>query len=226
MRGAPLHRLAEAPIPTPMQNVVLVDYGSGNLHSAHKALVKAAADHGVPVRISVTDDPDQIRQADRIVLPGVGAFGACRAMLAARPGVVDALTDAVIHRTRPFLGICVGMQLLADRGLEYGEHSGLGWIGGTVRPVEAKGLKIPHMGWNRVTGAGHDLLAAAGDAYFVHSYCFDTDDPTHVAATVTYGEQFTAMVVKDHISGVQFHPEKSQAYGLSFLANFLKWDPS
>ncbi len=209
-----------------MQTVVLVDYGSGNVHSAHKALVRAAADTGLAVKIELTADPAQVAAADRLVLPGVGAFGACRTMLDAREGLVEALSEAVLEQKRPFLGICVGMQLLATRGLEHGETPGLGWIGGQVRSLNADGLKVPHMGWNSVDGGGHPLLPPDGDAYFVHSYRFDAADPQAVAATCTYGERFPAMVARDNIAGVQFHPEKSQAYGLRFLANFLEWSPS
>ncbi|WOI53543.1 imidazole glycerol phosphate synthase subunit HisH [Parvularcula sp. LCG005] len=207
------------------QSVCLIDYGSGNLHSAHKALVKAAHDHDIHAEVHVTADPALITAADRIVLPGVGAFGACMEMLEARPGLREALEEAVQGAGRPFLGICVGMQLLARTGLEHGETAGLGWINGQVRALTAPGLKIPHMGWNTVQGRGHAILPEDADAYFVHSYCFDADDPASVQATCGHGEDFAAMIGRDNIVGVQFHPEKSQAYGLTLLANFMKWRP-
>ncbi|MEM9421986.1 MAG: imidazole glycerol phosphate synthase subunit HisH [Pseudomonadota bacterium] len=209
-----------------MQTVVLVDYGSGNVHSARKALVRAAHEAGIAADIVLSGDPDRVAKADRVVLPGVGAFGACRAMLDGKAGLVDALTHSVLEEKQPFLGICVGMQLLADEGVEHGHAAGLGWIGGQIRPLSAPGLKIPHMGWNTVEGAGHPLLPPDGDAYFVHSYCFQPNKPDAVAAQSTYGETFCAMVAKGNVAGVQFHPEKSQAYGLQFLSNFLTWDPS
>ncbi|MEM9233237.1 MAG: imidazole glycerol phosphate synthase subunit HisH [Pseudomonadota bacterium] len=206
-----------------MQTVALIDYGSGNLHSAEKALAHVA---GRDARILVTSTPEVIAKADRIVLPGVGAFGACMTALRARQGVIEAMTEAVHQKGRPFLGICVGMQLLADRGLEYGEHNGLGWISGTVRALEAPGLKIPHMGWNEVRSSDHDIFPPDADAYFVHSYCFEAEDPAVVSATCTYGETFAAAVLDRNVAGVQFHPEKSQAYGLNLLSRFLKWSPS
>ncbi len=206
-----------------MQYVALIDYGSGNLHSAQKALVRAATERGVDAAIHVTSDPKVIATADRIVLPGVGAFGACMAALNERPGLAEAIDRHIRDAQRPFLGICVGMQLLAERGVEYGEHKGLGFLPGTVRLLEAKGQKLPHIGWNTVEGAGHPLLPPDGDAYFVHSYCFDATQANDVAATATYGERFTAMVARDNVAGTQFHPEKSQAFGLALLGNFLEW---
>ncbi|MEM9989723.1 MAG: imidazole glycerol phosphate synthase subunit HisH, partial [Pseudomonadota bacterium] len=176
--------------------------------------------------VEVTADPEAVRGADRLVLPGVGAFGTCMAALKARPGLVAALEGAVLEAKRPFLGICVGMQLLATKGLEHGETAGLGWIDGTVGPLQVDGLKVPHMGWNHVEGAGHLLLPPDGDAYFVHSYAFEVSDPHVVAATATYGQPFPAMVIKGNIAGTQFHPEKSQAYGLDLLGRFLTWELS
>ena len=209
-----------------MQTLALIDYGSGNLHSAEKALSRVAAERGDAVEVVVTDDPDVILRADRIVLPGVGAFGACRQALGARDGVIEAMTEAVQQKGRPFLGICVGMQLLATRGLEYGEHQGLGWIPGEVRPLAAPALKIPHMGWNDVRARGHDLLPPDGDAYFVHSYHFAPEDEDVIAATCSYGEEFPAAIISGNVAGVQFHPEKSQGYGLALLGNFIEWSPS
>ena len=204
------------------ERIALVDYGAGNLRSVENAL-RAAGAEGV----AVTADPAAVRDADRIVLPGVGAFAACMGALSAIPGMIDALNEAVVGRGQPFLGICVGMQLLADAGEEYGTHPGLGWIGGTIRlltPADPA-LKVPHMGWNDVRPtADHDLIEA-GEAYFLHSYAFDVTDPAHLAATTDHGGPVTAAVVRDTILGVQFHPEKSQAYGLAFLARFLGWRP-
>ncbi|RFB05183.1 imidazole glycerol phosphate synthase subunit HisH [Parvularcula marina] len=209
-----------------MQTVALIDYGSGNLHSAEKALSSVAEEGASAARICVTSSPKEILKADRIVLPGVGAFGACMAALSARDGVIDALREAVLDKGAPFLGICVGMQLLASRGFEHGEHQGLGWIAGSVRALKAEGLKIPHMGWNDVQAKEHALFPPDGDAYFVHSFCFDAEDPADIAATATYGETFPAAIIRKNIAGVQFHPEKSQTYGLSLLGNFLNWEPS
>lgn len=216
---------------------VVVDYGSGNLHSAGKALERAARDGGSGVRVVVSSDPDAVMAADRIVLPGVGAFGDCHAGLAAVAGLEDAIKRQVIENGRPFLGICVGMQLMATRGLEFGEHPGLDWIAGEVRPIAPAdpGLKIPHMGWNTLTpageGAAHPLFAdiplgADGwHAYFVHSFHFVPQDERHVFARTDYGGPITAAVGRDNLFGTQFHPEKSQALGLKLLANFLAWSP-
>jgi imidazole glycerol-phosphate synthase subunit HisH len=209
-----------------MQRVALIDYGSGNLRSAEKALVRAADG---AAEIVVTHDPDFVARADRVVLPGVGAFKACMEALSARSGVVEAMAEAVRGRGAPFLGICVGMQLMASRGLEFGETPGLGWIAGDVRrlQVEDPRLKVPHMGWNALEGvAGQPLLAdlaAGAPVYFTHSYAFFPNDPADVAAYVTHGERFPAAV--DNLAGVQFHPEKSQSAGLGLLANFLEWRP-
>ncbi|MDZ7893924.1 MAG: imidazole glycerol phosphate synthase subunit HisH [Sphingobium sp.] len=202
--------------------IALIDYGAGNLHSVHNALVKAGAGHAV-----ITADPDLVSRADRIVLPGVGAFRACRDALVAIPGMVDALRDAVLVRGVPFMGICVGMQLMADAGEEFGRHDGLGWIPGTVRLIQPTdpALKVPHMGWNDVVPAGHAPLLVPGEAYFLHSYHFDAADPAHVIATTDHGGPLVAAIGRDNMLGVQFHPEKSQSYGLSLLSRFLEWRP-
>ena len=205
--------------------IALVDYGAGNLHSVHNAL-KAAGAKGV----KVTADPAVVRAADRIVLPGVGAFGACAAGLRAIPGLIDAMAERVRGGGVPFLGICVGMQLLATRGLEYGVTEGLGWVPGEVRLIERTdpAIKVPHMGWNDVVPTRHRdgaELIAAGEAYFLHSYHFQPDDGAHVAAMTDHGGGLVAAVAHDNLLGVQFHPEKSQGYGLELLARFLDWNP-
>jgi glutamine amidotransferase len=204
------------------ERIALVDYGAGNLRSVHNALIAAGASGVV-----VTDDPAQIRAADRIVLPGVGAFAACRNALATLPGMIDALEETAIRGGRPFLGICVGMQLMADAGEEHGRHAGLGWIGGTVRLLEPAdpALKVPHMGWNDVAPAGAHPLVLPGEAYFLHSYAFDVADPAERIAATDHGGAVTAAIGRDNLIGVQFHPEKSQAYGLAFLNRFLEWRP-
>ena len=212
----------------------IIDYGSGNLHSAQKAFERAAREQGVTDAITVTSDPDVIRRAERIVLPGVGAFADCRAGLQALPGLDAALREAVIERGRPFLGICVGMQLMATRGLEHGESAGLDWIGGDVvaiKPADTA-LKIPHMGWNTLDLARpHPVFdgVATGEsglhAYFVHSFHFVPADSEHVLARTDYGAPLTAAVARDNLVGVQFHPEKSQMLGLALIANYLRWRP-
>ncbi|GLI97216.1 imidazole glycerol phosphate synthase subunit HisH [Sphingobium sp. BS19] len=202
--------------------IALIDYGAGNLHSVHNALRQAGAQD-----VSITADPDVVRGADRIVLPGVGAFRACRDALVGVDGLVDAMAEAVLKRGVPFLGVCVGMQLLADAGEEFGRHDGLGWISGTVRHIEPAdaSAKVPHMGWNDVVpGVAHPLIEP-GEAYFLHSYHFAASDPAHVAATSDHAGPLVAAVARDTIIGTQFHPEKSQRYGLSFLARFLDWKP-
>lgn len=215
-------------------SVAIVDYGSGNLHSAQKAFERAAREAGLGLEIIVTADPDVVAKADRIVLPGVGAFADCRAGLDAVPGMVQALTEAAIDKARPFLGICVGMQLLATRGLEYRTTAGLDWIGGDVRLIRPNdpGLKIPHMGWNDLhPQSDHPLidgieLGPRGlNAYFVHSYALDAADPSDVLALTEYGGPVTAIVARGNIVGTQFHPEKSQRLGLQLIANFLTWTP-
>jgi len=202
--------------------VALIDYGAGNLHSVHNALVTAG---GTDVRI--TADPKVVARADRIVLPGVGAFAACRDGLHRLPGVIEAMTEAVRTRGTPFLGVCVGMQLLADKGEEFGTHEGLGWIAGTVRRIEPHdhAVKVPHMGWNDVTPTRPHPLLQPGEAYFLHSYHFDAANPDEILATTNHGGPLVAAVGRDNIIGVQFHPEKSQRYGLSFLSRFLDWNP-
>ena len=205
--------------------IALIDYGAGNLHSVHNALKAAGAEH-----IAVTADPNLVRGAQRIVLPGVGAFGACRDGLWAIPGMVEALEARVINDGVPFLGICVGMQLLATRGLEHGSHDGLCWIPGEVRAIERTdpAIKVPHMGWNDVVHAHHgdgSELIDEGEAYFLHSYHFQPEEGAHVAAMTDHGGGLVAAVARDNILGVQFHPEKSQQYGLDLLRRFLDWDP-
>ena len=214
-------------------SVAIVDYGSGNLHSAHKAFERAAHEAGLDCVVEVTSDPDVVSRAERIVLPGVGAFADCRRGLDAVPGMVDALEQSVRRRGRPFLGICVGMQLMATRGLEYETVAGLDWIGGDVAQIrEAPGLKIPHMGWNTLqVRRDHPLLAgiATGDgglhAYFVHSFPLYPANPDDVVAIADYGGPVTAMVGRENVVGTQFHPEKSQKLGLALIANFLRWRP-
>ena len=205
--------------------IALIDYGAGNLHSVHNALKAAGAE-----RVSVTADPGIVRGAQRIVLPGVGSFGACAEGLRAIPGLVDALEERVLQGGVPFLGICVGMQLLAERGLEHGVTEGLGWIEGQVEPIERTdpAIKIPHMGWNDVSPLPHlngAQLVEPGEAYFLHSYHFVPDNGRDIAAMTDHGGGLVAAVARDNLLGVQFHPEKSQAYGLALLARFLDWRP-
>jgi glutamine amidotransferase len=212
-----------------MASVALIDYGSGNLASAAKALARAAADTGH--EIIVTADPAAVKAAERVVLPGVGAFADCMRGLSAVPGMVPMLREKVLKEGAPFLGICVGMQLLATVGKEFGEHLGLGWIAGEVVKIapDDVALKIPHMGWNELKIVQqHKLLdgIAPGDhAYFVHSYQFVPALPDDLIATTDYGGALTAMIGNENIAGTQFHPEKSQATGLKLLSNFLKWKP-
>jgi glutamine amidotransferase len=211
---------------------VLIDYGSGNLRSAAKAFERAVREHELDVHVRVSADAKDVAGASHIVLPGVGAFGDCRRGLDQVPGMVAALRRAVLEQGRPFLGICVGMQLMASRGLEHGEHPGLDWIAGEVRllPAAGQGLKIPQMGWNdlQLVVEAHPLLAGlrSGDhAYFVHSYGFVPADGACVLATVDYGGPVAAIIGRGNLVGTQFHPEKSQAVGLRLIANFLKWRP-
>jgi glutamine amidotransferase len=202
--------------------LALVDYGAGNLHSVANALKAAGAE-----AVTVTSNPDVVRAADRIVLPGVGSFRACAEGLRAIPHLEEAMRERVLVGAAPFLGICVGMQLLADRGVEHGVTPGLGWIGGEVRLIERTdpAIKIPHMGWNDVEITPHAALVEPGEAYFLHSYHFVPEDGQHVAAMTDHGGGLVAAVAKDTMVGVQFHPEKSQAYGLALLARFLEWRP-
>jgi len=199
--------------------VALIDYGAGNLQSVKNALKAAGAED-----IRVTADPAEVMSADRIVLPGVGAFAHCMGALSAIPGMVDALNEATGPGAKPFLGICVGMQLMAEAGEEHGRHAGLGWVKGTVRLIETTDatVKIPHMGWNDVVPTAPHPLIAAGEAYFLHSYAFDGDD---VLATTSHGGPVVAAIGRDNRVGVQFHPEKSQRFGLSLLSRFLEWRP-
>jgi glutamine amidotransferase len=214
--------------------VAIVDYGSGNLHSAAKAFERAARESGHTQAILVTCEPDAIARADRVVLPGVGAFADCRRGLDAIPGMIDALNETVQRRGRPFFGICVGMQLLAERGREYEVTPGLGWIPGEVDQItpDDPNLKIPHMGWNTLTvRREHPLfdglpLGPSGlHAYFVHSYEMKPAHQADLIAQADYGGPLTAVVGRDNIVGTQFHPEKSQRLGLALIANFLKWTP-
>jgi len=212
-----------------MQTIALIDYGSGNLRSAEKALWESARRLGKRRDIRATCDPDFIARADRLVLPGVGAFAACMRALTARVGVIEAMGEAV-RRGAPFLGICVGMQLMATRGLEFGETPGLDWIPGDVALItpEDPALKVPHMGWNDIAAeTPHPLFAeAAGkDFYFTHSFAFEPRDPGAVTASFQHGGRFAAAVASENLAGVQFHPEKSQASGLALISRFLEWTP-
>jgi glutamine amidotransferase len=215
-------------------SVAIVDYGSGNLHSAAKAFERAAHEAGADRPIVVTDDPAAVARADRVVLPGVGAFADCRRGLNAVAGMVEALDEAVRRKGRPFLGICVGMQLLAERGREYEVTDGLGWIAGEVDRIAPgdPGLKIPHMGWNTLNVArphalieGLPLGPQGLHAYFVHSFALNPSRRADLVAEAEYGGAVTAIVGRDNIVGTQFHPEKSQKLGLALIANFLKWKP-
>lgn len=214
--------------------VAIIDYGSGNLHSAAKAFERASRECGRATPVTVTADPDVVRRATRIVLPGVGAFKDCRDGLKAVPGMWDTLVEDVTHKGKPFLGICVGMQLMATRGLEHDISEGFGWIAGDVTPIVPRdgSFKIPHMGWNTLDLVRpHALLdgIALGPqglhAYFVHSFHLACRDPRDVVATTDHGATVTAMVGRDNMAGTQFHPEKSQALGLALIANFLRWSP-
>ncbi|MCF3933965.1 imidazole glycerol phosphate synthase subunit HisH [Acuticoccus sp. M5D2P5] len=215
-------------------SVVIIDYGSGNLRSAEKAFMRAAAEHGLKDAIVVSSDPQRVARADRIVLPGVGAFADCMAGLSSTVGMVEALNEAVLNRGAPLLGVCVGMQLFATRGLEYKTADGLDLIHGEVRALEPNdpSLKIPHMGWNVLDEVrAHPVLKDIPlgpdglHAYFVHSYAIRPERPEDVIATADHGETFAAIVGRDNIIGTQFHPEKSQALGLALIGNFLQWTP-
>jgi imidazole glycerol-phosphate synthase subunit HisH len=216
------------------QSVVIIDYGSGNLKSVQKALERAANEAEIGAKIVRSAAPEQVAAADRIVLPGVGAFADCRAGLSAIPGMLEALDQRVMVEAVPFLGICVGMQLMATTGLEKGTHKGLDWISGKVTALEPedKNLKIPHMGWNTLGQVrAHPLLegpmlgADGVHAYFVHSYQFVPQNQADLIATTDYGGPATAIIGRNNLFGTQFHPEKSQGFGLNLLANFLKWSP-
>ena len=221
------------------ESVAIIDYSSGNLRSAAKAFERMAEESnrqtGSKIEVMVTSNPAVVRAADRIVLPGVGAFGDCLAGIMAIDGMRDALEEDVIGDGKPFLGICVGMQLMASRGLEHGDHEGFGWIPGTVDMINPAddSLKIPHMGWNDIqlsdSGATHPVFAGLDHgehAYFVHSYAMQPEDPAHVLTTVDYAGQIVAAVGRDNMVGTQFHPEKSQTVGLKLIANFLQWNPA
>ncbi|WP_417316987.1 imidazole glycerol phosphate synthase subunit HisH [Emcibacter sp.] len=214
---------------------VIIDYGSGNLRSAEKATERVASELGLSTEIRVSALAEDVLTADRVILPGVGAFGDCMRGLTALPGMREALEETVIGKGRPFLGICVGMQLMATEGHEHGTCRGLGWLDGTVEPIQVpsdSGLKIPHMGWNELyfseRAGNHPVLAGLSNrdhAYFVHSYYFRPANPEMVMASVDYGGPVTAIVGRDNMIGTQFHPEKSQAVGLRLLGNFLGWAP-
>lgn len=220
------------------QTIAVIDYGSGNLRSAAKAFSYAMDQEGIQGRVMVTSSPNDVMAADKIVLPGQGAFADCMMGLQSSKGMMEALEEKVLQRGAPFFGICVGMQLLATRGLEFGETQGLGWIPGDVRkltPVEPQ-LKIPHMGWNELIfpqNSVHPVLQGitkksdtiGPDFYFVHSFVFDCIESTHIAGLCDYGGLFTAIVAKDNMIGTQFHPEKSQKAGMDLIAGFLNWKP-
>ena len=205
-----------------MGSIALIDYGAGNLGSVRNALKALGADD-----VQVTAGPEIVARADRIILPGVGAFGACMGALAAIDGMVEALERRVLDQGAPFLGICIGMQLLADAGVEHGTHPGLGWIGGTMRAIEPEdaSIKVPHMGWNDVALLREHKLVEAGEAYYLHGYHFDVADEADILAQTHHGVPLTAAVARGNVVGVQFHPEKSQAYGLAMLERFLEWKP-
>ena len=216
------------------ETIAIVDYGSGNLHSAAKGLERAAGDAGLSVDVVVTGEPDVVASADRAVLPGVGAFGDCAAGLRAIDGMTHALQELALTKGRPFFGICVGMQLLFDRGLEHGDHPGLGWLAGEVRRLEPReaSVKVPHMGWNCLNltggGLGHPLLGGwqrDDYVYFVHSYAAVPRDPGTLLATADHGGEFAAAVGRDNLFATQFHPEKSQRVGLRLFGRFLAWRP-
>jgi glutamine amidotransferase len=215
-------------------HVAIIDYGSGNLHSAAKAFERAAREQASTLAVKVTSRPEEVRSAERIVLPGVGAFADCRQGLTQIPGMIEALEESVRAQGKPFLGICVGLQLMAERGLEHGLTPGLGWIEGEVRAIAPSdaSLKIPHMGWNTLAlQRTHALFEGIPtgetglNAYFVHSYHFAPKGQDTLVATTDYGGPITAFVAHDNLAGSQFHPEKSQKLGLALIANFLKWKP-
>ncbi len=213
------------------ETVAIIDYGSGNLRSVQKAFERAASDSGAAARAALTNDPRDVETADRVVLPGVGAFAACRAGLFSIAGMVDALSNAVLEKQRPFMGICVGMQLLASRGFEFGETPGLSWIAGDVRPLapQSGDHRVPHMGWNGVFASDRhpvfDAISDDEDFYFLHSFCFAPEIMSEQKLFCEYGGRFAAAVARDNLVGVQFHPEKSQAAGLRLISRFLRWSP-
>jgi glutamine amidotransferase len=212
-----------------LKTVAVIDYGAGNLRSVVRAIGAVA---GAEIRASVTSDPGLVAAADAIVLPGVGAFADCRHGLASRPGLIEAMSEAALERARPFLGICVGMQLMASLGVEFGETPGLDWIAGRVEPLSPseRSLRIPQIGWNdlQIWAKGHPVFSGLKDgdhAYFVHSFAFCARHPSQVLASVDYGGEVTAAIGRDNLVGVQFHPEKSQRVGLLLIENFLGWRP-
>ena len=212
------------------ETLAIIDYGSGNLRSVEKAVERAAREAGLARHVTVTDDPDMIANADRLILPGVGAFAACMAGLAGRPGVIEAGEHAALVAGRPFLGICVGMQLLANRGLEFGASEGLGWIPGEVAPLaHSAEFRAPHMGWNAVASLSHHPVFEGLDGevfYFAHSFHFVPENASHVYGVTRHGQDIAALIGRDNLIGAQFHPEKSQAAGLAFLGAFLGWSPA
>lgn len=214
--------------------LAVIDYGSGNLRSVAKALMRAAARVGLGQRVRITSHSEDVSEAERIILPGVGAFADCWRGLSALPGMIDALGEQILRRGTPFLGVCVGMQLMAEEGHEHGRTAGLGWLPGRVTAMTPNDptLKIPHMGWNALTltqpGQSHRLtrtIAAGAHAYFVHSYAWTDADRNHVLAESDHGGVFPAIIGRDNLIGTQFHPEKSQSFGLAFLEAFLNWRP-
>lgn len=212
------------------QRITIIDYGSGNLRSVQKAVELSAREAGMACVVAVSDDPETIRKSDRLILPGVGAYAACMNGLSARDGVLEAMQHFALIEARPFFGICVGMQLLADQGFEFETSEGLGWIAGTVKPLSdiAGTLRIPHMGWNVVEPEDDHELMSGLDAqafYFANSFYFVPQNKAHTLCNSEYGQLFTTGVVRDNIAGVQFHPEKSQEAGHRLLTNFLKWTP-
>lgn len=205
------------------ERIALIDYGAGNLRSVYNALMAAGA-----YAVEVTADPDYIRNADRVILPGVGAFGACMDALVEIPGMPELLENVVFSDRRPFLGICVGMQLMAEYGDEFGRQDGLSWVAGSIEPIRPKttDVKIPHMGWNEVIPVNDSSLVERGEAYFLHGYAYvDNQIPSAVRAVTWHGGEIVAAIQSGTAIGVQFHPEKSQRYGLDFLSRFLKWNP-
>lgn len=212
------------------ETLAIIDYGSGNLRSVEKAVERAARESGLARKVTVTNDPDIIAAADRLILPGVGAFAACMEGLASRDGVLEAMEHAALLERRPFLGVCVGMQLLANQGLEFGGCEGLGWIPGVVAPLTpSPTCRAPHMGWNQVDACAHHALFDGLDGhafYFAHSFHFDLENDAHLYSTTQHGVAVAALVGRDNLVGAQFHPEKSQRAGIAFLSNFLHWSPT
>ena len=211
------------------ETLAIIDYGSGNLRSVEKAVERAAREAGLARHVTVTDDPDVIAKADRLILPGVGAFAACMDGLTARPGVLEAIEHVALVEARPFLGVCVGMQLLASRGLEFEGADGLGWIPGEVVPLpHSHDFRSPHMGWNKVEAKTHHAVfdGLDGEAfYFAHSYHFEPENDAHLYGVTHHGMPAAALIGRDNLLGAQFHPEKSQTAGLAFLGAFLSWAP-